>query len=362
MAYTLSAVDSDEYFHDTDYELLGNQHTYGVLSGCSVTGDAANMTVDLATGSILHSGSVVHVAAATDAWTLVADGSNERWAALCLSSTGTAVLVSGDAAASASVEPTKPEIGDRVLVAMVKIQAAQTIAANAEYTLDKRVMTHASTIDYMAEQFVRGGAHKQFAVLGPPSAGHTYATGELVGAGWAVLEDATSAAASATTSGTTDQGAWTLSTGATSGEDVGFIGPAVSYTSDWTLTGRVRIPSAASQTFFFGAKPNLNFGDENNLIGFWVSGTGNVIGKVDSGGTETERDSSATGATECVLEVRVRSAGTIVRFFKDGVQVGADVTTNIPTTATMYAVCGIVNGTTADKVAYVHDLFFKREV
>jgi len=139
-AYTLQAVDNDEYFHDTDYELLGNQGTYGVYSGCGLTPDAANLTVDLASGAIKHNAGYVAVAAAANAYTLVADASNERWAALCLDSAGAPVLVSGDAAASSSVEPTKPEIGDRVLLALYKVQAAQTVAASCEYQLDKRVL------------------------------------------------------------------------------------------------------------------------------------------------------------------------------------------------------------------------------
>ena len=142
-AYTYAAVDADEYWHDTDVETIASVHTYGVISGCTVTADASNLTVDLAAGTILHSASSVTVAVATDAYTLVADGSNERWAALTVGSAGTAVLVSGDPAASASSEPAKPEIGDRVIVAFAKIQAGQTIAANVEYLLDKRVITHA---------------------------------------------------------------------------------------------------------------------------------------------------------------------------------------------------------------------------
>ena len=138
-AYVYAAVDSDEYWHDTDAEQLANAALYNVISGCAVTADAANLTADLAAGAVTHNGTPIEVAAATDAYTIVADGSNERWAALTVGSAGTAVLVSGDAAASSSVEPTKPEIGDRVLVALYKVQAGQTIAANAEYRLDKRV-------------------------------------------------------------------------------------------------------------------------------------------------------------------------------------------------------------------------------
>lgn len=141
-AYTFEAVDADEYFHDTDLEVVASIHRYGVISGCTLTYDAANMTVDLAAGVVLHSGSVVTVAAASDAYTLVADGSNERWASLTVTSTGVAALLSGDPAANGTSEPAKPEIGDRVLVGMAKIQAAQTIANNCELKLDKRHITH----------------------------------------------------------------------------------------------------------------------------------------------------------------------------------------------------------------------------
>lgn len=147
-AYTFEAVDTDEYFHDTDYELLASGDKYGVIRGCTITPDAANMTADLAVGAIWHSGSYVAVAAASDAYTIVSDGSNERWAALCISSAGSAVLVSGDAAASSSVEPAKPEIGDRVLAELYKVQAAQTIAANCEYQLDKRLLLSSTRVPY----------------------------------------------------------------------------------------------------------------------------------------------------------------------------------------------------------------------
>lgn len=140
MAYTAAAVDSDEYFHDTDWEIVANQGRYHVVEGCDVTFDAADMTYDIAAGQIMHNGGLVAVAAQTDAGTLVADATNERWAYVTLGSDGLDVLVSGDAAASSSVEPVKPELGDRVILYMVKIQAAQTIANNAEYKLDKRIL------------------------------------------------------------------------------------------------------------------------------------------------------------------------------------------------------------------------------
>jgi len=144
MAIVYSADDTNEYAHDTDFEQFGNANLYGVISGCAVTYDATDLTVDIAAGQILHNGTLVAVAVQADALTLVADGSNKRWSYITLDSAGSAVLVSGDAAASASVEPTKPELGDRVVLAMVKIEAAQTVANDISVKLDKRIMVKPS--------------------------------------------------------------------------------------------------------------------------------------------------------------------------------------------------------------------------
>ena len=139
MAITAEFSDADEPVADTDAELATNQHLYGVISGCAVTYDAANMTYDIAAGTILHNGLVVTVAAQANANTLVADSTNPRWTLISVDSTGTQVMTSGTAAAT----PSKPELGDNVWLAAVKIEAGQTIANNIAVKLDKRVMTHA---------------------------------------------------------------------------------------------------------------------------------------------------------------------------------------------------------------------------
>lgn len=154
MTITLQASDALEYFHDTDYELLGNQGRYGVFSGCAVTYDASDLTVDVAAGTVLHNGSVVQVAAQADAVTLVADGSNKRWSYIAVNSSGTVVLVSGDAAADSSTEPTKPELGDYVLLSMVKIEDAQTVANDIAVKLDKRVMLPSITVIKQSDESV----------------------------------------------------------------------------------------------------------------------------------------------------------------------------------------------------------------
>lgn len=358
-AYTLAAVDTDEPFHDTDYELLGNQHTYGVLSGCVLTESLTDMTVDLADGAILHNGSPIVVAAATDAYTLVSDGSNERWTAACLDSTGAAVLVSGDPATNGSTEPSKPEIGDRVLLKFYKIQAGQTVAADCEYKLDKRVITHGG-LENAVQKFVEGGAYKGFFALGAPQPYVAFANNDLVGLGFAAKESATSGAVLAASS-TGDEGTWQFQSGTTSGESAGVVGPYADPQNDVTLVWRGKIPSAVSQVAFVGFKTSADFTDENGIIAFRVSGTGNVFGVCDSGGTETTRDTGATGATEMTLRIEIRSGGSLVRFFKNNAQVGADVTTNIPTGLLITDV-GILNSTTANKTMYTADCFGWREV
>lgn len=139
MAITSQYSDAVEPIADTDAEAATNQHLYGVIEGCAVTYDAADLTYDVAAGMILHSGKVVSVAAQTNAGTLVPDATNPRWATIYIDSTGTEGLVHGTAAA----DPSKPETGDNVAIAMVLIEAAQTVANNIATKLDKRVMTHA---------------------------------------------------------------------------------------------------------------------------------------------------------------------------------------------------------------------------
>lgn len=213
----------------------------------------------------------------------------------------------------------------------------------------------ANPLPNIIQDFVEGGVNKGFIALGPASAAGSYADGDHVGLGFIVQEDVTSAVVGST--GTPNLGAWTFGTGSTSGEDAGVIGPYRAAANDWTLVWRGNIPSAASQTIFIGCRTTGGtFADENSIIGFRVSGTGNIFGVCDSGGTETTRDAGATGATECTLRIEVRAAGTIVRFYKDNVQIGADVTTNIPT-GTLITAAGIVNSTTADKTMFTHDLY-----
>lgn len=134
MAYEIS--DSIEPAQDIDVEVVADGHN-GVIWGCALTYDAANMTFDIAAGAVLIDGVVTAVSAQANAETLVADGTNPRWTLIGLNSSATGVIVSGTAAAN----PSKAELGTiKVLLGAVKVEAGQTIANNITTKLDKRIM------------------------------------------------------------------------------------------------------------------------------------------------------------------------------------------------------------------------------
>ena len=133
MTITWQAEDTVEPIADTTIEGIANFSTYSVTSGCGLTYSGSDMTVAVAAGSVRHNGVVVTVAG--NNVTLVADSTNPRWTWIGVKSDGTAEIVSGTAAAT----PTVPEIGDRVPLALVYVQANLTVANNATYKLDKRV-------------------------------------------------------------------------------------------------------------------------------------------------------------------------------------------------------------------------------
>lgn len=134
MTITWQAEDNVEPIADTTIEGIANFNAYSVTSGCGLTYSAANMTVTVAAGSVLHNGTTVTVAGNTV--TLVSDATNPRWTWIGIPSNGTAAIVSGTAAAT----PTVPEIGDYVPLALVYVQANLAIANSATYKLDKRVI------------------------------------------------------------------------------------------------------------------------------------------------------------------------------------------------------------------------------
>lgn len=211
-----------------------------------------------------------------------------------------------------------------------------------------------------AREFIERGTYKSFALLGAcPYGNSNIADNEAIGLGFKTYIN-TGTIQPETTSGT-DEGSWRVTTQGSSGsEDVGFLGPRFSVARDWTFSARVKVGSLASQNWFmaFGSR---NFADHSNVIGFRIAGTGNLIGVCDSGGTETTRDSGANGNSEMLLRIEVRSGGTIVRFYKNGSQIGADVTTNIPT-GQLSAILGIRSGVAQTALFNAWDACIYQEV
>lgn len=136
MSYTAQFADTVEPVADTDMEVAYAANLYNVISGCAVTYDSGDLTVDVAAGQIMHNGTVVAVAAQTDAITLTADSTYPQWVYIALDNTGDTVAITGTPAAV----PAKPELGDNVWLAAVKVEAAQTVANDIAVKLDKRYM------------------------------------------------------------------------------------------------------------------------------------------------------------------------------------------------------------------------------
>jgi hypothetical protein len=212
-----------------------------------------------------------------------------------------------------------------------------------------------TSLQTAAQDFIERGVNKGMGWLGPGNANSTYADGNLVGAGFEIVEVSTAAMT------TNDAGGWLHTTGTTNSSTTGFNGAGLVAANDWTLVWRGSIPSAANQTVSIGATSVGVFGDNNNRIAFRVSGTGNVIGVCDNGASETTRDTGADGSTEMTLRIEVREGGTIVRFYKNDVQVGAEVTDNIYTSALDIAV-GITNANSANVNMTTYDATYWREV
>lgn len=135
MARLFAANDTTMPIPDTHMEMVANQMTHGVIGGCGVTPDAADLTYDVAAGALMVSGAPVTVAAQANAGTLVADSTNPRWTWVVLDSSGVEAMVSGTAAAT----PAIPELGgDYVPIHLFYVAAGGTIASS-QTNYDQRI-------------------------------------------------------------------------------------------------------------------------------------------------------------------------------------------------------------------------------
>jgi len=134
-------------------------------------------------------------------------------------------------------------------------------------------------------------------------------------------------------------------------------------TDDFDISAVILLDNDSAREIFFGWHSNQQaVGTSNNCLGFRVTNNGNIIGVADSAGVETTRDSGLAGSadpgTRYVLRI-VGAAGTI-KFYVNGAQVGADVTTNIPAAGTApYFVLGLRAGATSAHYLPARDVFGK---
>jgi len=146
-------------------------------------------------------------------------------------------------------------------------------------------------------------------------------------------------------------GAWHVETGSANGVGIFFgthitaaetAGGTLAAANDWTILCQAYLTAGSATNFFYGlAEGVAPLGLTNNSIGWRVVGTGNLIGFVDNGGTETTVDSSVSPSGQVHnLKVVISAGGGTVKFFRNGSQVGSDVTTNIPSSTSMMIMGG----------------------
>lgn len=210
----------------------------------------------------------------------------------------------------------------------------------------REIAPPANTIQGLLRSFVDNGTFQTWWAV-TDLANFSTTTATLVGVGCYTVLDAAGSMAHNTTSGLTD-----TTTGGTNGNDAGIGGVACPANRGFVASATLIATSAASQNVIMGMATSAaaQFADANNVVGIRVNGTGNYFGVSDSGGTETTRDTSVLpdGSTKQRFTVR-KASNSLVQFFRNNSQIGADVTTNIPTTL-MFAVCGIETLTNATKV------------
>ena len=346
MAYQAQAVDTTEPVSDTGWEISANSATYNVVSGCALAYDAANLTVDVAAGIITHNGSIVVVAAATNAVTLVADGTNPRFTWIHLTSAGVLGITSGTAAS----DPAVPELGDNVAVALVRIDAAENVA-NDVTKIDKRIPAPQAGLDALQVDLRDNRALISF-VDGPGK--DAPADGDSFGLGMRVRVDGSGALAAVPLRG----GAFDLRAGGTgdsqavvSTDDLAVYGDRnPHYTA--ILTTRAAIAALKVQFFGFAAFTDLSSATSTSQhkAGFRSVTTGALFAVSGNGSNEetTSLSGSHTLGNAGVFDALSTNDGAAWKFYIANVLV-ATHSTQVPTVTTgMYVVTGIENNTTTD--------------
>lgn len=206
------------------------------------------------------------------------------------------------------------------------------------------------------QDFVEAGVSRSLFMVGAAPQSAVLNNTELIGIGVTIREIGTGSVTLA--QGADMLGGFRCNTFATSGGNAGFNGPGFyQLLNDPTLCCRVRQDgSQSSQILAMGLSTSVGFEDGNNRVFFRLVDTGNWFGVADNAGTETVRDTTNNDTVPHALVIIVTGTGTSIAFRFDGVQVGAAVTTNIPSVSlNLGAVSGIRNSTGASRVMDVTD-------
>ena len=227
------------------------------------------------------------------------------------------------------------------------VQPGDTVNFRSEGSGNWREVGSRNTLESLSRGFVQDGAYQAFFWV---SAASGVASADPVGLGCRALIDSTGSLTNSSTTGLT-----TALTASGNGNDAGLYGPYVPGGRGFTVSAQLVANNVASQSVFLGATSGSDFLDTTaNLIGFRVSGTGNYIGVCDSGGVETTRDTSVVPDGSTVQRLTIRRVGSTVQFFRNGAQVGADVTSNL-TASALITVCGVQSTTAATKSMHFAD-------
>lgn len=221
------------------------------------------------------------------------------------------------------------------------VQAGDTVTFRSEGSGNWREVGNRNTLESLTRGFIQDGAYQSFFWV---SSTYSQSVNNTpVGLGVVTFLDSSAGLI------TTVNGYTTAATGASSGNDAGVLGQRIPGGRGFVISATLVANNVASQSVFMGASAGSDFLDTNaNLMGFRVNGTGNYIGVCDSGGTETTRDTSVVPDGSTFQRLTVRRSGSTVQFFRNGAQVGADVTSNL-TSSNMIAMLGIQTTTSASK-------------
>ena len=357
------AANPGGHFHATEFDnLTRGANGHGVLGhtlSLTVTGGDRVVTVP-AVGALVpdgsggtqyvsYAGGTVTIAAAdasdprTDIGTLDADGNVGK-------TDGVATTETGDVEEA----PMPALAADEILLFKVRAEA-NTSNIGTDKVVGRAIDISENRPGRAVQEFVEGQVASLYHYGGGVSSA---GSGTLIGLGFVTVRSGTSTFAAAPHA---NLPGGTQMTVRAVDDDSGLRGSGyLAAADDWVIGCRIKQgASAAKQDFFLGLKASVTAfsSKENNLVGIRLSGTGNYIGVSDSGGNETTRDTSNNDTSEHTLRIEISGGGTIVRFFFDDSQVGADVTTNIPPRTDLVLACGVTGSDDADHSFFMSDLY-----